>query len=331
MRVLVTGASGFIGSHMVSTLLERGDEVVALVRPKSDRSALRRPGIQLVEGDILEPKSLASAVRDVDAVIHLASLLKMPWVPEFRTINEGGTSNVAMACRDAPTRPTLVVVSSLAAAGPARLAARRETEKEEPVSVYGRVKLAAEQCAARYAADVPISIVRPPMVFGEGDRTTLKLFRSIKGGIHVVPTRARNHVSLVHARDLAEGMIRVCEVGERVPPNPVTGAGVYHLAAAESVEYGDFARLFADAMGCRTARVLRVPAAMTGVTAALNEGVARLRRTPTVLNLDKYREATAGSWTCSIEKARRELDYAPPSLSSRIAQTVAWYRSQGWL
>jgi dihydroflavonol-4-reductase len=327
MRVLVTGASGFIGRHTVAALRAGGAEVVALVRSASSRALLEAQGVRCISGDVTAPESLRGPVAEVDAVIHLASLLKMPWNQDFWTVNVEGTRAVARAVADAARPPACVVVSSLAASGPSRGEPRAEGEHCSPVSKYGRVKFAAEQAAV--ATGAPVSIVRPPMVYGEGDATVFRLFRTVSRGWHVLPTWRSAPVSLVHARDLAEALVAIAARGERVSREP--GSGIYHVAGDEMPEYAALGGHVAAALGASPPRVVHLPAAVTWLAAALTELSARWREQPSFLNLDKYREVTAGAWTCSNEKARAHLGWAPVPLPERLAQTAAWYRHEGWL
>ncbi len=325
-RALVTGATGFIGRYLVRALAARGVAVRALVRPTSDTAGLEaEPRV----GDIGRPETLAAAARGVDVIYHLASLLKVPWKAEFRTVNVDGTAHVARAAADAGAR--LVLVSSLAAAGPITgERPRRPTDPPTPVSRYGRVKRAAEQAAV--AAGGRVAIVRPPMVFGAGDRGALPLFRGAARGWHVAPTRRPARIGLVHAADLAEALIAIAERGDPVPPGADggCGAGVYQVACAESPTYAELGRRIGDAAG-RTVRVVTLPAPITGVAAALGELVGRLRDRPTVLNRDKYREAIGGDWWCTTD-AVTALGWRPAApLDTRLAETVAGYRAAGWL
>ncbi len=329
MQVLVTGATGFIGGYVSAALIDAGHEVTALVRASSSRDALAARGVRFAVGDVLDAATLRAPVAEVHAVIHLASLLKMPWSPDFRAVNVGGTASVVAAAKACKTPPIVVVVSSLAAAGPSKGTPRREDEVPAPVSRYGDVKLAAEHAAV--AAGIPLSIVRPPMVFGEGDRTVLGLFRTVERGFHVVPTLESNAVSLVHARDLAKALVRVLEAGERVvEKGTAQGSGIYHVAGDERPAYADLGALIAQALGKPAPRVLRVPSALTFGAAAIGEAVARLRDRPAFLNLDKYREVTGGSWTCANDKARA-LGWSAAPLADRLAETAKWYRAKGWL
>ncbi len=330
-RVLVTGASGFIGVHTVRALVEQGHAVTALVRASSDRRPLEALGARLAFGDLSDHASLAPAVGEVDAVIHLASILKVPWKPEFRTVNIGGTGALAAACAARTTPPALVVVSSLAAGGPSGPdQVRSERDGSAPVSIYGRMKLDCERAALAHAERVPITVVRPPMVIGEGDRWALGLFTSALRGVHVVPSWRRSRVSLIHAADLAPLLVRAMTHGARARAED-HAAGTYYAAADERPLYAELGQWVAAAMGVRSPRVIRLPGLVTGVAAAASELVARLRDRPTILNLDKWREATAGSWVCDASRAKAELGLACAPTAQRLAETAAAYRREGWL
>lgn len=326
--VLVTGASGFIGTHAAEAFAARGHAVRCLVRKSSDRARLEELGVELCYGDLTDQESLERAVFGTDFVVHLASLLKVPWKREFERVNVGGTDAVVKAAARQSDPPVVVVVSSLAAAGPSDRP-RVETDVPAPISIYGRVKLASERAAVAYASRVPITIVRPPMVFGEGDRFGLGLFRTTARGIHLVPSLKQHRISLVHAADLADALVQAAERGERVEEGSVD-RGVYYVAADEKPTYAELGRRVGSACGKRV-RVVRLPSLLTAGAAAISELRGRVVDRPTILNLDKWREATAGSWTCEAAKARAQLEFAPRPLDERLTATAAWYRARAWL
>jgi nucleoside-diphosphate-sugar epimerase len=323
VRALVTGASGFIGRHLVKVLLEAGHSVDALVRSSSNRDGLE--GARPVVGDILDPSSLAKAVENAEVVFHLASLLKMPWAPAFQTVNTEGTRNLAQAVAARTSPPVLVVVSSLAAAGPSLPDdPRDEGRPPQPISIYGRVKLDAEQAAL---VEAPVSIVRPPMVFGEGDRSVFPIFRTTRHGLHLVPNFADHHVSLIHATDLARALLQVALHGERRPAHTTDpGLGLYYAAARAQPTYAELGRLIGRAQGKERIRILRLPGPITATVATLSEGLGRLRDRPTFLNRDKWREANAGSWICSAAKLEA-LGWAHSPLEERMIATARSYFS----
>src|SRR5262245_20701003 len=325
---LVTGGTGFIGSALVRELVGRGWRVRALVRSPGGAEAMRALGAEAARGDVLDRAAVAAALAGATHVFHAAAMLKAPWRKAFVTENVEGTACIARACAEAATPPSLVLVSSLAAAGPSPAEAPRDEEDAPaPVSAYGRVKLACEAAAREHGERVPLTIVRPPMVFGEGDKTALGLFRWAARGLSVVPTRARRRISLVHVDDLVEVLIRSAEAGERCDGSATRG--VYFSPGSEDVELGALAPRVARAMGRSGVRTLRLPMALTWVVATLSESLARLRDRPTFLNRDKARELAAGSWICNGAKAQRTLGWSPAPLDERLAQTAAGYRSRG--
>jgi nucleoside-diphosphate-sugar epimerase len=331
VRALVTGASGFIGRHLVRALLAEGHEVRCLLRASSSRDGL--DGAEPIIGDIVDPGSLGPAVAGVDRVFHLASLLKMPWKKAFFSVNAEGTANLAKAIADSANPATLVVVSSLAAAGPSPSdAPRDESTVPAPVSIYGRVKLAAERAAAEHAGRAPIVIVRPPMVFGEGDRSVLKIYQTTRRGFHLVPTWRAHRVSLIHATDLSTALIRAggADPLDEASARSLTGRGIYYAAADERPSYGELGALIAAGAGARRPTLLRLPSAITWLAALGSELVARVRDRPAFLNLDKWTEATAGSWICLPEKLKA-LGWRHDPLSARLTATAEWYRREGWL
>jgi nucleoside-diphosphate-sugar epimerase len=338
-RVLGTGASGFLGTHLIEHLLEGGDEVTALVRATSNVARLAALSVRLVHGDVTDAQAVREAVAGQDAVYHLAGLTMALRAADFARVNEGGTRIVAEACAAQTTPPVLVVASSIAASGPNRAAApRSERDPPRPVSNYGRSKLAAERAARRLAGQVPVTIVRPPIVVGEGDRATLPLFTSIsRWGVHMVPTIRAQRYSLIHAADLARAFALVARHGARLVPDagaedgsPDAARGVYFAAADEAPTYGQLGRLIADAIGRRSVLVSPNSAPAIWGIAATTELVARLRRRPLIFNLDKAREARAGSWVCSDAALRRDVGFAPAlSLAERLRQTAQWYAEQG--
>jgi nucleoside-diphosphate-sugar epimerase len=333
-RALVTGATGFIGRHVVRSLASRGVEIEALVRPTSDLSPFDGLNVRPVLGDILDPTTYGESVQRVDRVIHMASLLKMPWSPRFRSVHVEGTDAVARACALAPQPPSLLLVSSLAACGPTQdLVPLHEGARPAPVSVYGHAKRDAELCAITYSKDLPLTIVRPSAVFGPWDRTLLGVFRTVARGVHVVPGNGSSLMSLVDARDLAEAIVEASQRGERVNgPEGAPERGLYFISGSEHPTYGALGALVARAMDRPDPRILRLPRSVARWGAAVSESLARVRDLSTVLNRDKILEAHSGHWICQSEKAARELDWCTAQdLEVRMAQTAQWYRDQGWL
>jgi nucleoside-diphosphate-sugar epimerase len=343
-RVLVTGASGFIGRQFVESLCKRGDEVACLVRPTSIIEPLQKRSARLVRGDVVEPSSLPAAVNDVDVVYHLAGLTKANTLSAYCRVNVAGVRNVVEACARRTTPPVVVLLSSLSAAGPMqdeRL--RDEDEPVQPISSYGRSKRAGELAAESLAGKVPITVLRPPVVFGPGDVAGLPLFRSIhKLGIHVMLGLGKR-VSLVHVADLAQAAIDAAAHAERLPApsgdgsdgesmRAEAGRGYYFVAAEEHPMYAELGRIVGRTVNRPNVKLIRIPRACIYALATWNELAGRVVGRPQYLNFDRLREIRGGHWICSPEKARRNWGYAPGApLEQRLQQTAQWYRQAGWL
>jgi dihydroflavonol-4-reductase len=245
-------------------------------------------------------------------------------------------ARIVDACCRSPSPPVLLVVSSLAAAGPS--APDRplcEIDPPRPVSLYGRSKRAGEQAAEAEAARLPITIVRPAVVFGPGDRDCLAWFKSVRGGIHLVPSLVERRLALVHVADLVTAIVLAAERGRRLvladDPRAVDAPGYYFVASEPQPTYAEMGRLIATAMD-RRVRVVRVPEWIGWLAAGASQLWGRVRRRPGIVNLDKLRDFTAGDWCCSIARARDELGFEPAApLIARLGETADWYRAEGWL
>jgi dihydroflavonol-4-reductase len=334
--VLVTGASGFIGGRLVRRLMGRHCQVYCLVRANSRIDELQSIGAQLLAGDVTDRSSVERALAESRAgtVFHLAGLVKALGRDEFMRVNAGGVENVAAACANRDGPPVMVIVSSLAAAGPCAMDEPRvEGDIPAPVSNYGRSKLAGEQAAARYAGAVPISIVRPPIVFGPGDRGVLEMFRPIaRWRLHLVPGWGDRRFSLIHVDDLVEGLLLAAEKGERLRAHGLPGQGVYFIAGEDNPTYAQLGQAIANALGQKPLAIIRLPGPLLRVVGIGSDVMARVCRHPGSISGDKITEALAGSWTCSSAKARGHLGWSPAAaLADRLHETSQWYRQAEWL
>lgn len=331
-RAFVTGATGFVGTNLVQLLRTQDWQVRCLVRHPSKAAPLEECGVELHSGSLQDPASLAAAVAGVDVVFHVAGRVTALRRSEFWEDNVEGTRRLLAACAECPQPPTVVQVSSLAAAGPSIPGTpRREPDPETPVSHYGQSKLSAEQVAVEFADRLPLSIVRPPVVFGEGDRNSLTLFTSVRSShLHILPGFRQMPMSLVHVADLCAAIVKVADGGRRVSRTSKAD-GVYYVTSGPAVTYRKFGELAAAAQGCRLV-VLPAPKVIFWIAGALTEGLGQMRGRVGIFNLDKIREAVASGWECSDEKLRTELGYQhAATLEERFANTVDWYRQHGWL
>lgn len=337
MRCLVTGATGFIGLHLVRRLAVVGHEVVGLVRKSSRRIDLEAISVPVAVADLESGEGVAEAVARCDVVFHLAGAVRGLTRDDFFRPNADGVRRVVEAASRCPTPPVVVVVSSLAAAGPARDDHAHEPgDVARPISYYGESKLAGEFAAREFADRVPITVVRPPIVFGEGDRASFEWFRSLaKFHLHAVPGRRTARFSIIAVDDLVDGLLAAAERGRRLLAGDdaaTRGSGLYYLAADTMPTYREIGALVATSLGIRHYVTLPVPSLALSLVGFAGECAARITKRPPLLGRDKVREALAGSWICSPATACAELGFKPSkTLAEQFAMAAAWYRGQGWL
>ncbi len=322
MKALVTGATGFVGSHLVEALRRRGDEVTILARSAVKAAALDPLSVRVVPGDLHDRAALQRAVEGQDAVYHVAGIVAARSEADFLVANRDGTRHVMEAAERAGS-PRVVFVSSMAAAGPTiRGRPLRGDEVSRPVTAYGRSKLAAEQVVT--ASPVAWSIVRPPMVYGPRDREVLKVFRLARLGIAPVLGDGTQELSAIHGADLAEALIAVAG-------SSAAARRTYYACHPEIFTGADMARAVGRAMG-RRPRVIRVPASIGRGVLLLTETAARLAGQTTILTTDKANEFFQPAWTADPAPLTRDTAWrAERDLRTGLEETYRWYRTAGWL
>lgn len=330
-RVLVTGARGFIGRRLVRALQELDVEVTCMDRTPARADALSDLDVRRVYGDVRDAGTAAAAVRDAEAIVHLAAATAPRSESEAHQINVVGTRTVADAAAACTTPPVLVYVSSLAVAGPNPIAVT-ESMACRPVSIYGRTKLAAEQELAGLAARLPVTIVRPPCVFGPGDRNLLGLFQSVRRGWNLYSDPDYQY-SFLYVDDLVATLMAAVDRGRRlVGVADPARTGIYYTADPHPVTFPELASLVATCVGRKRVRQIRVPRAIGWTAATAGECLQWATRRRLFFNRDKAREAYGGSWVCDPQRAREQLDVVTRvPLVERLMETTTFYRSAGWL
>jgi len=321
MLALVTGGHGFIGAHLCRRLCALGHRVRVLARPGSDRGHLAGLELETVAGDLAGTAGLARAVAGVDWVFHLAGALKGFHAADLMAVNRDGTRRLAEACREhAPGLRRFLLVSSLAAAGPSVLPLG-EDAPARPLTWYGQSKLAAEQVLL--ASGLPALVLRPPVVFGPGDRELLGYFRIARSGWLPLPGGGSRRYSLIYAPDLAEGLVQAALA-------PCPSGEIFNLTGPD-LAWADLALRIAAALG-RPGRLLPLPEWTIRLAGRAADLGARVRGRAGIFSSQKVLEMLAESWVASPDKARRLLGWEPSTaLDPALASTVAWYRDHGLL
>lgn len=330
MKLFITGATGFIGRALTVRLLGAGHVVRALARHGHARPPRALPpGAAAAHGSLTDDGFLAQELRDADAVIHLAGTVKAFSRRGFRAVNEDLTRGLAEAClRHGPQSQLFLHVSSQAAGGPCALApGLREADRAAPVSQYGLSKFLGERAVLSLAAaGKRVAVIRPPMVYGEGDMAFAPLYRLMARGLLTTPGPSTQPFSIVHVDDLCAGLELALDA---LAQN--RAEGVYHLSGPAPCTWTDYAAAFGQALN-RTVRPLRVPLPLLCAAAWGNALLHGLGLPTSHLTPDKYREARQEGWLLCDHRARTELGHAPHvDLASGAARTVVWCRAEGLL
>jgi nucleoside-diphosphate-sugar epimerase len=313
--VLVTGSNGFIGRHLIERLPGCGFEVRRLIR-----SGTVGPAAGCVRGDYESGAGLSAAVAGVDIVLHLAGVTKALRRDDYYSGNVRAAESLA---RVSGAVPRFVHVSSLAAIGPSEGAGDvTEDTEPHPVSEYGRSKLAGEQAVRRLLPQAVV--VRPPVVYGPHDTDVFEMLRSVSRGLDLRIGRIERWFSAIYVDDLVEGIIAAARC-------PAASGKAYFLTHAEPVSWTAFTATAARLLHRQPRRIV-LPRGAAMAAGSIAEAWSRACGKPGILSRDKVREAAFPRWTCSAERARRELGFnAPTSLEQGLAKTLAWYREQKWL
>jgi nucleoside-diphosphate-sugar epimerase len=325
MKALVTGATGFVGSHLAEALLEKGAQVRALARgPDRLRWLAGIPDVETVFGTLDDRESLDAAARGVEVIYHCAGVVKADRPEIYHRVNGAGTKNLLEAAlAHAEGLKRFVYVSSQAAAGPSRLdRPTREEDPPRPITPYGESKRAGEEQCERLRDRLPITVVRPPAVYGPRDVDILAFFKLASAGVVPIPGLGERKVSVVYVKDLVRGILLAGE-------HPAARGETFFITSGDHT-WPEVAGALREAVG--RCFPLPIPAAVFHGAALLGELYGRIFRQPVALNRHKARELTRRAWLCSREKARVMLGYEPgPTLAEGMKETAAWYRSEGWL
>jgi nucleoside-diphosphate-sugar epimerase len=325
-QALVTGATGFIGSHLVARLVAEGLQVVCLVRRTSALHWLEGQPVEAHVAALEEPDALAEAVRGADYVFHVAGMTRARSPEAYLAVNAEGTRRLLDAVvRSAGGLRRFVYVSSLTAVGPnPGPEPVDETTEPRPREGYGASKLAAERLLLAAAGRVPITIVRPPAVYGPRDTNFLPLFRTAQR-LRLAPIigKPTKQISFVHVRDLVAGLWRAASAE--------AAEGQVYFIAGGSHTFVEVIDALEAAVGRRLLRV-RVPNLVARLVGELGELRWTLTGKPQILSRRKIADLLQERWTCSWAKAERELGYRPSvSLKDGMRETAEWYARQGWL
>ncbi len=325
VRILVTGGHGFIGTHLVPLLLAEGARVRCLVRGEGTPEPLAGLDVEIVRGDLRRADGLAAAVRGVTEVYHLAGLTSSLTPRAMFETNAGGTRRLARASAAAGVDGRFVLCSSLSATGPAaRGGVVDEGSACRPISAYGASKVAAEAHVRALMTDLPVTILRPPAVYGPRDTEFLTLFQSAARGISLLAGSPGKRYSFVFAADLARAFVRAAR-------SRAARGQCYFAAHPEVVTLLGLVEAAEVAVG-RPTRRLALPESAMRLVGRVADLVSQGSGRSTLLGSERMRELVAGDWVCSPAALMAATGWQPRTpLHEGFSATVAAYRAAGLL
>lgn len=324
-KAFITGGTGFIGSHLTEELLRRKyEEVRCLVR--DEPKWLAGLDIVPVRANLFDRKALEGAVRDVDAIYHVGGVTRAQDRETFHRNNVDATVTLLeTVARVNPDVERIIVTSTLAVVGPCRTGVATEDMPMRPLSRYGRSKAVMERRIREWSDTLPITVIRPPAVYGPRERDIYTFFKALSRGIcPIVGSVHGPALSLIHVDDLVRGMVDAAE-------SDATAGHTYFLGSEIFYSWNDVKLAAATALE-RRVLTIAVPSALVLPVGALVELIGTLSGTYPPLNREKAREIRRVCKMCSIEKAKRDFGFSTSTpLERGIAETIEWYKQHGWL
>lgn len=325
-HAFVTGANGFVGSHLVDRLLKEGFEVTCLVRKTSNLRWLENKPVQLHYGSLNDKNSLIEGIKNCNFVYHVAGVLFGRNRESFFKGNVDGTRNLLEACVESgQSFERLLYVGTQAVAGPSPNGEPINEDSEcHPLTWYGESKLETERLVVSYMDRLPITVIRPGAVYGPRDYAIFEVFKTSLSGINMRIGSGDKYVSFIHVEDLVEGIYRG-SISDK------SKSEIYFIVNDEASKQDEIARQAILTFG-KKVKSISIPVFLIKFIGFVGDIFAKLLRKDVVLNGQKVIEITQDYWVCSNAKAKKDLNFNPKwSIEDGVKMTAEWYKSNGWL
>jgi len=326
MISVVTGASGFVGSHVVDFLIEQGHEVRCIIRKSSSRKWLAEKNVKIYDCGLDNTNLMQEPLKDCDYVFHVAGLVKAKNDVDYYNGNVRPTINILKVLEAVnPGLKRLVVVSSQTAAGPSLL--DRVTNEEDipnPITRYGKSKREQEENVMQWSDKLPVTIVRPPAVYGERDTEIYLVFKTFKMGLMTKIGFNKKLISIIYVKDLVRGIFLAAT-------NEKSKGQIYFISSNRYYNWDEIGNAISQAMG-RDALRIRLPHFLVYGVAAVAELFSTFSSKAATFNIEKARDFVQEAWTCDYRKAEEEIGFITEiSLEEGMKRTISWYRENKWL
>jgi nucleoside-diphosphate-sugar epimerase len=323
---VVTGASGFVGSHLVDLLLEKGHKVKCIVRSSSNLRWLKDKDVEIVNTGLFDVEKLKEVVKDADYLFHVAGIVKAKKIEDYMKGNVETTKNLLEAVKAVnKSIKRVVIVSSLTATGPSKIGKpNNELTPLNPITRYGISKKAEETLVKSYMDEIPITIVRPPAVYGPRDTEIYLIFKTYKNGLLPLIGFNKKEVSIVHVSDLVRGIYLAAT-------SPKAVGQIYFIGSKDYYNWDQMGNAIAKGMG-KKALTIRLPHFLVYTVGAIAEFFSWFSSKAATFNFEKARDFVQEAQTCDSSKAFNDFGYVSEiPLEEGMKETIKWYKDNKWL
>jgi len=326
MKAFVTGATGFVGSHLVDLLLEKDFEVFCLKRNTSSTKWLDGKKVNYVNGDLYSNQILAETIKDMDYVFHVAGVVKAKTYQDYEKGNNLATKNLIEICAEVnPNLKKFVYISSLAVCGPnPNSEPLTEDYIPKPITSYGKTKRQAEKEVLKFRDKIPVVIIRPPAIYGQRDSEVFIYFKTFKSGLNAIIGFDDKYLSIINVKDLVQGIylaaIKETKSGE-----------IFFITSDKNYNWSEIGKTTSKIMNKKSLRI-RIPHWLVYSVGGLAELFGKFSKSAPTLNLEKCKDITRKYWVASNSKAKKMLGFQESfTLEEGFQDTYNWYKQNGWL
>jgi nucleoside-diphosphate-sugar epimerase len=325
-KAVVTGGSGFVGSHLVDLLLEKGFEVKCIVRGTSNLRWLKGKNVSIETCGLYDKAALAKVLENTDYLFHVAGVVRSKNKSGFFKGNVETTKNLLEVISENGIQiKRVIIVSSLTACGPSPEGNPiNENVTPKPITTYGKSKLAEEKVAKQYMDRIPITICRAPAIYGEREGDIYAMFKGVQKGIMTLVGFNDKKLSLIHGRDFVNGIFMASQ-------SEKAAGEIYFISSEEIYDWNQVSDAMEKAVGKKALRI-KIPHFLIYLIGGISHFFNYFSSKPATFNLEKARDFVQTNWTCDISKAKRDFGFTQLiSLEEGMQSTVDWYRANNWL
>ncbi len=326
MVSVVTGGTGFVGSHLVDLLLEKAHTVKCIVRKTSNLRWLEGKPVEIIDSGLYDKEKLKEVLKDTDYLFHVAGVVKAKKWEDYYNGNVTPAKNLLEVLIEVnPQIKRVIVVSSQTVSGPAKDGKPVTEEMEpKPITRYGKSKLEEEKLVLSFKEKLPITIVRPPAVYGERDTEIYLFFKTYKQGLMTKVGFDKKLVSIINVKDLVRGIFMAAT-------SPKAEGEIYFITSKEFYDWDQIGDVTAKAFGKKALKI-SLPHFLVYGVAVIAEFFSLFSSKAATFNIEKARDFVQRYWICSPEKAKRDFGFVQEiSLEEGIKQTIDWYKREKWL